>query len=191
MSVCSHYIRRCALVTPCCEKSYPCRFCHDKEENHELDRSSVEFIKCTQCSTIQEVGLHCTECGIRFGMYACLECRLFDDQDKEQFHCDKCGVCRVGGSENFFHCDNCEICLKISLIDSHKCRSESGKDRCPVCFEYVHTASEPSFVPSCGHLIHFKCYNLIQKFGHLSCPICMQSYNQPATRTVGNVNGNT
>lgn len=72
MSVCSHYIRRCALVTPCCEKTYPCRFCHDKEENHELDRSSVEFIKCTQCSTIQEVGLHCTECGIRFGMYACL-----------------------------------------------------------------------------------------------------------------------
>jgi RING finger/CHY zinc finger protein 1 len=27
-----------------------------------------------------------------------------DDISKEQFHCDLCGICRVGGRQNFFHC---------------------------------------------------------------------------------------
>ena len=163
-------------VCSSCENVYKCRFCHDEKEDHELNRSAVVEIKCTQCDKRQKLSTHCIDCGIRFGMYACLECRLFDDADKQQFHCESCGVCRVGGAENFFHCDNCEICLQNSLKDSHKCRSESGKDRCPVCFEYVHTAAGPSFVPSCGHLIHFHCYNLIQKFGHRKCPMCSQQY---------------
>jgi hypothetical protein len=32
------------------------------------------------------------------------ECRFFDDDvRKGQFHCAKCGICRVGGRDNFFH----------------------------------------------------------------------------------------
>ena len=32
------------------------------------------------------------------------ECRFYDDDvRKGQFHCDKCGICRVGGRDNFFH----------------------------------------------------------------------------------------
>ncbi len=27
-----------------------------------------------------------------------------DDTTKEQFHCDDCGICRVGGRSKFFHC---------------------------------------------------------------------------------------
>lgn len=27
--------------------------------------------------------------------------------EKEQYHCDACGICRIGGRENFFHCDRC------------------------------------------------------------------------------------
>jgi len=27
-----------------------------------------------------------------------------DTTSKKQFHCEDCGICRVGGRENFFHC---------------------------------------------------------------------------------------
>jgi len=176
MTQCNHYIRKCSFFTPCCSNIYACRFCHDHAENHELDRTSVQLIVCSQCSKKQPLATHCTDCGIRFGMYTCLQCRLFDDEDKQQFHCDKCGVCRVGGAENYFHCNVCDICLQKSLLQSHKCRNESGRDVCPVCFEQVHSSSEPSFVPKCGHFIHLKCYQLIEKFGHMQCPLCKQDY---------------
>lgn len=26
---------------------------------------------------------------------------------KKQFHCDECGICRVGGRDKFFHCSQC------------------------------------------------------------------------------------
>lgn len=175
---CKHYTRRCSFLTPCCNNIYPCRFCHDADESHELDRTSIEKIICRQCSREQEPATHCVNCGIRFGLYTCLECWLFDDADKQQFHCDKCGLCRVGGVENYFHCDTCDICLQKSLRLSHKCRNESGKDRCPVCFENIHSSSESSFVPKCGHFIHFHCFKLIEKFQHRRCPMCSQPYHE-------------
>jgi hypothetical protein len=36
----------------------------------------------------------CEECGTVFGNYFCSICRLYDDEDKQQFHCDGCGLCR-------------------------------------------------------------------------------------------------
>jgi hypothetical protein len=32
-----------------------------------------------------------------------------------QYHCDKCGMCRVGGASNFFHCDKCGGCFRTSV----------------------------------------------------------------------------
>jgi len=176
-SSCPHYLRRCLFVTSCCDKTYSCRFCHNEAEDHELDRSKVEELVCAQCNIAQQVSTHCKECGIKFGMYSCLECRLFDDCDKKQFHCDRCGFCRTGGRENFFHCDNCEICLDKNVLSNHSCRSESGKDNCPVCFENVHTSTKIVFVPTCGHLIHFECLSMIMKFHYRNCPLCMEDYN--------------
>ena len=182
---CTHYKRRCHLVTPCCDKVYCCRFCHNDSEQHELDRSKVEELVCSQCSHRQPLGTHCEECSILFGMYSCLECRLFDDTDKKQFHCDQCGFCRVGGRENFIHCNNCGICMDKAVIGTHNCRSESGKDVCPVCFESVHTSPGSVFVPKCGHLIHFDCVAMINKYQYLArCPLCRLVYND------GPVHGN-
>ena len=45
---------------------------------------------------------------------------MFDDAEKGQFHCDGCGICRVGGRENYFHCDICGYCLPLSCKDNHK-----------------------------------------------------------------------
>ncbi|XP_065662029.1 RING finger and CHY zinc finger domain-containing protein 1 [Hydra vulgaris] len=178
MTECLHYIRRCLIITPCCQKAYNCRQCHDMVEDHELNRDIVDHVQCKQCSTVQNLATHCIECGIRFGMYSCLVCRLFDDTDKQQFHCDKCKTCRVGGQNNFFHCDKCDICLRKTLLNSHQCRTDSGKDNCPVCFENVHTATEPAFVPKCTHLIHVHCYKRIETFGFRRCPLCHASYSE-------------
>lgn len=53
---CKHYVRRCLFVSPCCEKIFPCRVCHDEEvTTHTIDRHSVKEILCSSCKTKQEV----------------------------------------------------------------------------------------------------------------------------------------
>ncbi|CAB4043727.1 RING finger and CHY zinc finger domain-containing 1-like, partial [Paramuricea clavata] len=52
--VCQHYVRKCCLVSPCCNKVYPCRLCHDEKENHKLVRANVKFIECLQCGSRQK-----------------------------------------------------------------------------------------------------------------------------------------
>ncbi len=57
------------------------------------------------CETRQPTAAKCASCGVSFGLYTCLQCNFFDDDlSKKQFHCDKCGICRVGGSQNYFQC---------------------------------------------------------------------------------------
>nr|AEE62148.1 unknown [Dendroctonus ponderosae] len=101
---CAHYKRKSKFVTPCCQKVYTCRFCHDENENHTMNRKEVTELICTVCYIRQPVKADCENCGVRFGKYVCLECNLFDDEEKNQFHCQGCGICRIGGAERFFHC---------------------------------------------------------------------------------------
>ncbi len=92
----------------------------------------MTVIECALCATVQPFAAECVACGTSFGRYTCLcvpwavlpcrpgpenpnlalacprpsrsECRFFDDDVRKlQFHCDKCGICRVGGRDNFFH----------------------------------------------------------------------------------------
>ena len=97
--------------TPCCESLYRCRFCHDEEQDHTLRRDDVTEIECSQCGLRQPVQQSCQRCHTVFGavtltrpfsvniemlfQYFCYECKLFDDEDKQQFHCEGCGICRV------------------------------------------------------------------------------------------------
>lgn len=55
-----------------------------------------------------------------FLQYTCLKCNLFDDEDKNQFHCDGCGICRIGGANRFFHCEVCNMCLPLQIKGAHK-----------------------------------------------------------------------
>ena len=60
-------------------------------------------VACALCELRQPVGLTCIGCGVAFGAYSCLKCCFFeDDTSKQQFHCAACGICRVGGVDNFF-----------------------------------------------------------------------------------------
>ena len=54
---------------------------------------------------------------------------------RQQFHCDQCGICRLGGAENFRHCQRCGMCLSIPAYEDHNCRSGSGMSDCPICME--------------------------------------------------------
>jgi len=174
---CSHYKRKCKLISPCCGKEYNCRFCHDDaESNHTLNRKSVEEVICLSCSLKQCVSNQCINpgCGTKFGeAYFCAICKLFDDEDKGQFHCDGCGICRVGGKENFEHCNTCGLCLPIGK--SHKCISNTSHNNCPVCLEDIHTSRREAHIPPCSHLLHTDCFQSMMKQNLYACPTCGSS----------------
>ncbi|XP_016982877.1 RING finger and CHY zinc finger domain-containing protein 1 [Drosophila rhopaloa] len=173
---CAHYKRRAMFVTPCCNKFYKCRFCHDENETHHFDRKTLTELICSECNTRQTVREQCENCGVRFGKYTCLICNLFDDADKKQYHCHGCGICRIGGAENFFHCQVCNMCLPIQLkIDGHRCVENISRSHCPVCLGDIHTSRIPCHIPDCGHLLHKMCFDQLLASGHYTCPTCQTS----------------
>jgi len=88
----------------------------DPKKRHELERKNVKELVCALCGTRQPVNQHCQHCFVTFGVYSCMECIFFDDETaKKQFHCDDCGICRVGGREKFFHCQTCGCCYDKKL----------------------------------------------------------------------------
>ncbi|GLV40165.1 Ring finger and CHY zinc finger domain containing 1 [Carabus blaptoides fortunei] len=170
---CKHYKRRVILIAPCCSRRYSCRFCHDENENHPIPRFAIGKLVCALCKTVQNVRTTCKACGIRFGKYVCLICNLFDDEDKGQFHCKACDLCRIGGEHNYFHCDRCNMCLNKNIKTTHKCIENAAKRQCPICLDNdMHSSREPLHVPACGHLLHKKCWEQLQASAHTACPIC-------------------
>jgi len=169
---CPHYRRKCKFVTPCCDGLYRCRFCHDEEQDHTLRRDDVTQVECSACGERQGVVESCRKCGLRFGKYFCFDCKLYDDEDKQQFHCTGCGICRVGGRSNYFHCHRCDMCLPNHLEGAHKCVEKVSRSNCPVCQEDIHTSRIPSQIPPCNHLIHKTCFDEMLSNGHYACPLC-------------------
>ncbi|XP_046388955.1 RING finger and CHY zinc finger domain-containing protein 1-like isoform X1 [Ischnura elegans] len=172
---CEHYRRKCKFVTPCCDKIYTCRFCHDENETHPVKRQEVRELICSSCQTRQKVQTECEHCLLRFGKYSCLECKLFDDEDRDQFHCEGCGICRVGGRDKFFHCERCNTCLPNKLLNDHRCVENVSRSNCPVCLENIHTSRIPCHIPECGHLVHRTCFSELLQAGHYACPTCQTS----------------
>mmetsp|Transcript_14381 Transcript_14381/g.31095 ORF Transcript_14381/g.31095 Transcript_14381/m.31095 type:complete len:324 (+) Transcript_14381:118-1089(+) len=183
---CDHYRRRCLLVAPCCNEVFWCRHCHnatksdneqDPQKRHVLDRKAVREVVCALCHTRQPAGRTCSRCKVAFGRYACLWCNFFDDDlSKQQFHCDECGICRVGGRSNYFHCRTCNCCYQVQLQDSHVCIENSMHHNCPVCFEYLFDSIKPINVMPCGHTIHRDCLQLMADHQTYACPVCSKSY---------------
>ncbi|XP_056603303.1 RING finger and CHY zinc finger domain-containing protein 1 [Triplophysa dalaica] len=171
---CEHYVRSCLLKAPCCGKFYVCRLCHDGEENHQMDRFKVREVKCADCNTIQEAQQTCKKCSVKFGEYYCDICHLFD-KDKKQYHCQPCGICRIGPREKYFHCKKCNLCLATDLKDNHKCVENVSRQNCPVCMEDIHTSRVGAHVLECGHLLHKTCFDDMCRTGAYRCPLCMHS----------------
>lgn len=182
---CEHYRRRCMLIAPCCGEQFWCRHCHniakhdneqDPVKRHVLDRKAIREVVCALCNTRQPAATNCNKCGVGFGKYSCLVCHFYDDDvTKEQFHCADCGICRVGGRQNFFHCDTCNCCYAVMMRDSHRCIENSMHSNCPVCFEYLFDSIRPISVMPCGHTIHQECLRLLVDHSTYHCPVCFKS----------------
>eukprot|EP00949_MAST-11_sp_MAST-11-sp1_P003913 g3913.t1 len=184
---CAHYPRQCSLVAPCCGEVFPCRFCHDEEKGkwetkedlkkvHKINRHDVSEIVCRGCGARQAKSDRCCECGQLFARYSCMICSFYDDTEgKNIFHCDGCGICRVGLREEYRHCDKCGICVPID--SSHTCAgTDAAKADCPVCLEDCWSSMEPATWMRCGHYIHSNCLTeLYRASAFPRCPICQQS----------------
>lgn len=172
---CEHYVRRCHLVAPCCNKIYTCRFCHNENETHEIDRHAVKEIVCAKCNQRQPVAAACcnNSCETVFAAYFCSVCNFFDDRiENKYYHCEQCGICRMAkGSGNFVHCNVCQTCVSTK----HSCKPNRFHVNCPICLEYLFDSVKQSVEMPCGHPIHAECMiNCLQQ-NNTSCPICRKS----------------
>nr|CAB3478134.1 unnamed protein product [Digitaria exilis] len=94
---------------------------------------------------------------------------------KQQYHCNGCGICRIGGRENFFHCSRCGCCYSIVLKNSHSCVEGAMHHDCPICFEYLFESTNDVSVLPCGHTIHVKCLKEMEEHCQFACPLCSKS----------------
>lgn len=107
---CLHYRRNVKLQCAACEKWYTCRLCHDEAEEHILPRKLTKHMLCMLCGYAQKASDTCVNCGECAAQYYCNVCKLWsDDVNKPIYHCDDCGICRVGHGldKDFFHCKAC------------------------------------------------------------------------------------
>ena len=104
---CAHYKRNIKLQCSACDRWYTCRFCHDEVEDHSLNRRETKNMLCMFCGCAQKASDVCAQCGERAAWYYCDVCKLWDDDTgRSIYHCDDCGICRVGEGlgKDFFHC---------------------------------------------------------------------------------------
>ena len=104
---CQHYKRNIKLQCSACYKWYTCRFCHDAVEDHMLNRRATKNMLCVFCGCAQPASEACIRCHEPAAWYYCDVCKLWDDDpEKSIYHCDDCGICRIGEGlgKDFFHC---------------------------------------------------------------------------------------
>ena len=174
---CEHYKRNVKMQCATCEKWYTCRLCHDEVEDHTLPRRETRHMLCMLCRTPQGVSQECKNCLAEAACYYCAICKLWNnDPNKSVYHCDDCGICRLGKGlgKDFFHCKTCAACMSIQAETTHKCIEKSTKCDCPICGDYMFTSNRPVAFMKCGHGIHEICFNEWCKTSY-KCPICSKS----------------
>lgn len=114
---CPHYKRNIKLQCSSCERWYTCRFCHDEREDHSLNRRETKNMLCMFCGFGQPAAEACVQCGERAAWYYCSVCKLWDDDSRKSiYHCDDCGICRVGQGlgKDFYHCKVCSRSVMLA-----------------------------------------------------------------------------
>ncbi|KAF9307184.1 hypothetical protein BGZ74_009890 [Mortierella antarctica] len=179
---CKHYRRGCKLKANCCGKWFNCRFCHDDACDHAIVRSETKEMLCMHCKTIQPAAQECSSCKATLAKYYCDICKLWDDDPRKQiYHCDDCGICRIGKGlgEDFFHCKKCNICMSTRLLN-HKCIERNLECDCPICGEYMFTSTATVIFMPCGHCIHSRCHDDYIKTSY-QCPTCWKALGDMST----------
>ncbi|CAL6004311.1 RING_finger and CHY zinc finger domain-containing protein [Hexamita inflata] len=170
---CGHYIRGCQVRCETCQKFYPCRLCHDDEEDHDFPRYKTTTVKCNYCHEEQPIQQNCRHCNALFGSYYCDKCKLACNMGvdaKPNYHCDGCKMCMVGLRSESKHCDKCNGCFNVAYFDKHKCIQE--KSDCIICLGELTKTIYGRIVLQCGHQLHSHCYHQLINSNILKCPIC-------------------
>ncbi|KAK5055427.1 hypothetical protein LTR84_013177 [Exophiala bonariae] len=174
---CVHYKRNIKMQCNTCQQWYTCRLCHDESETHTLPRRETKHMLCMLCGTPQKASQFCKSCEVQAACYYCSVCKLWNnDPGKAIYHCDDCGICRLGEGlgKDFFHCKTCAACMSIQAESTHKCIERSTKCDCPICGEYMFTSNKPVAFMRCGHGIHESCFAEWCNTSY-KCPICSKS----------------
>lgn len=109
-ATCPHYQASCLMQCNVCSAFVPCRLCHP-----EMDRFRVAKLRCLACDAVVDPAATCSSCHARFATHACTKCSLYDSTpDKQIFHCDECGICRIGTRDTTHHCNRCNMCIVIN-----------------------------------------------------------------------------
>ncbi|CAL6029738.1 CHY_zinc finger domain-containing protein [Hexamita inflata] len=171
---CDHYYRDAFPVCKICNKVYPCRFCHDDEVfDHRMDRKLFTDMQCLFCNEIGPIGTHCSKCGKQVSNICCQTCHTLcqiPNSVKPAYHCDECGLCRVGLKEYSKHCQKCNSCYDSRNQSEHKCVDSCT---CPVCQQDLSETITPEFSLKCDprHRIHAACYDQLLHNGTFVCPL--------------------
>ncbi|CDR43629.1 CYFA0S12e02696g1_1 [Cyberlindnera fabianii] len=175
---CAHYQRNCKMECPDCRKWCCCPKCHDEiVTDHKFKRERTRHVMCMHCWNVQAPSQFCDECDAQLALYFCEKCVLYDnDENKDIYHCDDCGICRLGLGlgQDFFHCKGCNACLSIELQNEHRCIERATQSDCPICGEYMFTSTKPVVFMSCGHAIHQTCFDDHSKHSY-KCPTCQKT----------------
>ncbi|KAF2864113.1 zf-CHY-domain-containing protein [Piedraia hortae CBS 480.64] len=177
---CMHYKRNVKVQCHDCWRWYTCRHCHDAAElpfPHQLNRKKTENMLCMFCHTAQPAAEQCTSCGKYAAWYYCAKCKLWnDDVSKRIYHCDSCGICRVGEGlgKDFVHCERCNVCISISAANSHPCIERATEGDCPLCLAHLFESPKSVVSLPCGHYMHGDCYRDLMAVTY-KCPVCSKS----------------
>lgn len=191
---CPHYKRNVRVQCAECEKWYTCRLCHDDVEEHTLPRRLTKNMLCMLCGHAQKASDTCAHCGESAASYFCSICKLWsDDMNKHIYHCDDCGICRVGRGleKDFFHCkvcvgssckpsmatdlsQTCCACISIATKEDHKCIERATDANCPICNDIMFSSPQQVIFMECGHPIHRNCFEKYMTTSY-KCPLCSKS----------------
>ncbi|KAI8927607.1 zinc-ribbon-domain-containing protein [Entophlyctis helioformis] len=176
---CKHYQRAAKLQGHCCGRWFTCRFCHDEVSDHNIVRNLTTTMMCMFCNTVQPAGQVCANasCGKKVARYYCGECKLWDDDHKKNiYHCNDCGICRIGKGlgQDYFHCKSATCAWPSVCRGRHKCIERNLESDCPICGEYMFTSTTTVIFMPCGHCIHYKCHQEYIQTSY-QCPTCFKS----------------
>lgn len=178
---CRHYKRNVKVQCFDCHRWFPCRHCHDAATDlpfaHNLRRKMTKNMLCMLCRTPQPAAEVCVECGEYAAYYFCGKCKLWDnDSNKRIYHCDDCGICRVGEGlgKDFVHCKRCNVCISISTSAAHPCVEGATSRDCPLCLDDLFESRQKAVSMPCGHYMHGECYQELMRVTY-KCPVCSKS----------------
>lgn len=178
---CAHYKRNVKVQCFDCKRWYTCRYCHDASPTlpfpHNLRRPKTENMLCMLCKTPQPAAEVCINCGEYAAWYYCPKCKLWDnDANKRIYHCDDCGICRVGEGlgRDFAHCRRCNVCISIQTAASHPCIERATEGDCPLCLIRLFESQKSVVSLPCGHYMHGDCFKELMNSGY-KCPVCSKS----------------